>query len=106
MPISTRIQNASLSVMYKIVTDTAPAYLCDLIIKEKQDRPYNLRQRKALVEPFCRLEIYKKSSFPRTVHFWNNLPIHVQSADSLEIFKQFFKPVLTDRILLYYYGER
>ena len=45
--ISTRIDSASLSMMYKVLNGLAPSYLND------QDRPYNLRHRNPLKVPFC-----------------------------------------------------
>jgi hypothetical protein len=104
--ISKRIDNASLNVMYKIVHVIAPSYLNDLVLKEAAERPYNLRHKQALKQPFCRLETFQKSFCPRTISLWNNLSPQIQTALSLNEFKQSLKPVLDDQIVLYYYGER
>ena len=104
--IQTRIDNASLSMMYKIVNGSAPIYLSNLVINEDVNRRYNLRQTKVLKEIQCRLETYSRSFFPRIIKLWNNLPTEVQSINSLHEFKHKFKPVISDLILLYYYGSR
>ena len=103
--IRTRIDNASLIMMYKVLNGLAPSYLNDLVEKEEQERPYNLRLRNPLKVPFCRLETFKGSFIPRTVKHWNNLPFVIKSAASLNEFKSKYKPELTDTILLFYYAS-
>ena len=56
--------------------------------------------------PHCRLETFKQSFFPRIASLWNDLPLYIQFSKSTEEFKRHFKPEQTERILLYYYGER
>ena len=104
--IGTRIQNSSLNMMYKIVNGLAPTYLLNLITKEDYDRRYNLRIKKPLKIPYCRLETFSRSFFPRTAKHWNDLPDRVRSANSLFEFKQHFKREPPDLLPLYYYGER
>ena len=41
--IQTCIDNASVNMMSKILNNQAPPYLCDLVVKEDLDRPYNFR---------------------------------------------------------------
>ena len=104
--IRTRIDNASLIVMYKVVNEIAPSYLCNLIERLTENQPYNLRHQKELKVPFCRLDSYKRSFFPRVIDQWNNLQNDVKSCNSLEEFRNKLKPKLSDNILLYYYGKR
>ena len=104
--MNTRINNASLSMMYKIVNGLAPTYLCDLVTNENVNKRYNLRQTKALKETQCRLETYSRSFFPRSIKLWNNLPEELRSLNSISEFKQKFKPEISDSLLLYYYGSR
>ena len=105
LTIQERINIASLTIMYKIINGYSPTYLSNLI-EHDENRFYNFRQQRALRMPFCRLEVFKKSFFPRTINLWNDLPNHLQSVTSLEEFKRKFKPEQTELLLLYYYGER
>ena len=105
-PFEERIKCSSLNMMYKIVNKTAPAYLCHILPQQDECRPYNLRPKEAIKEPFCRLEILKRSFLPRTIKLWNQLPLHIQASDSLTSFKNYFKPESPERLTLYYYGER
>ena len=104
--VGTRIQNSSLIMMYKIVNELAPTYLLNLITKEDDDRRYNLRLKNPLKIPFCRLETFSRSFFPRTAKLWNDLSDRVRSVNSLYEFKQHFKREPPDLVPLYYYGER
>ena len=57
--IQTCIDNASVNMMSKILNNQAPPYLCDLVVKEDLDRPYNFRHRSDPSIPLCRLEIFQ-----------------------------------------------
>ena len=104
--INTRIDNASISMMYRMVNNLVPQYLCQLVEKEDQDRPYNFRHRNPLKIPFCHLETYRRSFVPRTIGLWNSLDQGTRSANTLDEFKSKLKPKVSDTVLLYYYGAR
>ena len=105
LSIQKRIDIASLTMMYKIINGYSPLYLSNLIDQDV-NQFYNFRQQRALRVPLCRLEVFKRSFFPRTINLWNDLPLQFRSVTSLEEFKRKFKPEQTELLLLYYYGER
>jgi hypothetical protein len=52
---------------------------------------YNIRNRHQLIAPFHRTHRYSLSFIPACVHLWNNLPLGLQSAISINAFKQHYK---------------
>lgn len=104
--IQERIDNASLSMLFKIVQGEAPGYLTGILNEIDIPRHYVLRNSNDIRVPFCRLESYKKSFFPRAISLWNDLPQHVRNASSLNTFKLSLKKESDDFLLLYYYGDR
>ena len=69
-------------------------------------RLYRLRNNINIRVPYCRLETYKKSFFPRTISLWNGLVPQVKASDSYVTFKSCFKAKTDEFEILYYYGDR
>ena len=103
--IEDRLKLSSLKMMFKIVNNDAPVPLCQILPKQKEN-PYTLRSKEVIREPFCRLEVFKRSFFPRTIKLWNQLPNHIHGSESLSVFKRYLTPESPEILALYYYGER
>ena len=102
-----RRKEHSLTMMHKIVNGTAPAYLCSLLpprIGANVNR--NLRNSNDYRVPFTRIETYRRSFFPRTLTYWNNLDVSIKNKPTVASFKASFareKDVMNE---LLYYGSR
>ena len=100
------IDQSCLTMMFKIVSGRSPPYLHNILSELNGQKNYSLRNSLNLRIPFCRLECYKRSFFPRTIKLWNKLPVEKRSADSVKSFqKQFIKDREPSQSL-YYYGSR
>ena len=105
--IRERIDQLSLTMMYKIKNDLAPEYLRLLLPEENNETiRYNLRNNRDLKVPFSRLETLKRSFFPRTVRLWNALTSNTREKLSLFAFKTALLENVDTCNILYYYGER
>ena len=100
------IDRASLTTMFKIIRGDAPSYLLDILEELNLPRHYQLRYSSNIRVPYCRLETYKKSFFPRTISLWNDLPREFKEVESVRSFKSCFKHDPDDFQVLYYYGDR
>ena len=67
---------------------------------------YNLRNTHNIKVPFSRLEILKRSFFPRTARLWNSLDSIIRDANSLNEFKRLLKKQSPEAKVLYFYGKR
>ncbi len=86
--LSDRRYLQKLSVMYKANNSQLPSYITDLIPPPVNAvTHYNLRNQNNINIPTARLEIYKSSFVPSTVHLWNELDPTLRNLDSLSQFK-------------------
>ena len=67
---------------------------------------HNLRNRHNFIVPFCRLESYRRSFFPRCLLQWNNLNDSTKDKPTLEAFKTSFLRHRDPMNELLYYGSR
>ncbi len=104
--VNDRIRQASLTMMYKIVRGMAPQYLIDILLEFNGPRHYVLRNNANLRVPYCRLETYMKSFFPRGIGLWNDLSQESKSKDTVECFKKQFVGERRELQIIYYYGKR
>ena len=102
--VGPRVAEAKLTNFYRIVNDTAPKYLCNIISNCKNDR-YNLRNADNLQVPKTRTETFKRSFIPSSITPWNSLDSDIKEVHDLTAFKQKLKKV-DDRNLLFYKGAR
>ena len=101
-----RLDNAKLTMIFKIKNSLAPSYLTELLPPEVQARTtYNLRNNRNIQIPLSRLEVFKRSFFPSAITLWNNLSNQVRNSVSIQEFKRVLKNQ-SDKQILYYYGER
>ena len=104
--VTSRIEKATTIILFKIITGRAPSYLTDILIDLNRPRNYMLRNNLDIKVPFCRLESYKRSFFPRSIRLWNDLDSPIICAESVESFKQQLKDEEQELQVLYYYGQR
>jgi hypothetical protein len=61
-------------ILQNQLTFYAPSYLCDcLLLFERNENAYNLRNQTDYSNPFTRLQLYRNSFFPSSIKLWNNL---------------------------------
>lgn len=78
--------------MYKIKNGIAPVYVCNLMPPLVADRTsYNLRNVEDITVLNRRTELFSKSFIPSTTNYWNNLPLSIRNADSVNSFKSQLK---------------
>ena len=97
LPVHQRVTFKILILTYQAYHETAPHYLCDLIV------PYantcNLRSNNMLLiapcHPRAKLKTYGEPSFQHAApKEWNNLPLVIRDSPSLAIFKSRLKTFL------------
>ena len=90
LPVHQRVTFKILILMYQAYHETAPQYLCDLIV------PYantcNLRSNNMLLIAPCHSRAQLKTKGERSFQHaapkeWNNLPLVIRDSPSLAIFK-------------------
>jgi hypothetical protein len=89
MPMEKLIEYEKLVLVYKSLNMKCPQYMHDMLSYQSNER-YSMRsttQRK-LVVPKVNVEMFRKSFVYSGSHLWNQLPHHIQQADSLRKFKQ------------------
>jgi hypothetical protein len=88
LPVVCRVKFKILVLVYKCLNNTAPSYLCELITRYVPARELRTVDQSFLHVPFTTSEFNRNNVFkyvgPVLV---NNLPAHVRTAQSLEIFK-------------------
>ena len=90
-------------MMFKIKHNLAPNDLKNLIPIPHINN-YNLRNRQELQNPFCRLQLFKRSFIPSGIRQWNILAPEIKILPSVDTFKQHIRT--KSRTLLFYYGKR
>ncbi len=92
LPIAARIKFKVLMFAYKTTTGTAPIYLNLLVQTYAPSRSLRSASERRLVVPSQRGTKSLSQTFSWTVpSWWNDLPISIQTADSLAIFKKHLK---------------
>ena len=89
LPIKFRILFKFLVFTYRVLDETAPAYLYELLETYRHSRCLRSSEQHLLAMPKTRLRIYGDRSFmaaaPRE---WNNLPLELRFAPTLDSFKK------------------
>ncbi len=92
LPIAARIKFKVLMFAYKTTTGTAPIYLNLLVQTYAPSRSLRSASERRLVVPSQRGTKSLSLTFSWTVpSWWNDLPISIQTAESLAIFKKHLK---------------
>ena len=81
------------SLMYKIENDLAPTYMKEMFVKTSDLHTYSTRSATSggFHPPHRKLNIGKASFSYRGAHVWNQLPVEIREAQSLENFKNSLK---------------
>ena len=58
------------------------------------------------LQPYTRLETFKRSFFPTSIRLWNALPHQTRQILSPDVFKRMLCNKFNEPNILYYYGER
>ena len=92
LPVTQRIQFKVLVMIYKILHNQAPSYLCDLISRRQPCRPTRSSSGLLLVEPRYRQEFYGRRAFSVAApRLWNATPSSIRNAPTLDCFKSRLK---------------
>ena len=96
LPVKYRIDFKILLFAFKSINGLAPSYLTDLV--KRYDPPRALRSAdQSLLTPYPDLTLITRGDRAFAVaapELWNNLPLHVKTAQSLDIFKSRLKTYL------------
>ena len=81
------------SLMYKIENDLAPTHMKEMFVKTSDLHTYSTRSATSggFHLPHRKLNIGKASFSYRGAHVWNQLPVEIREAQSLENFKNSLK---------------
>ena len=86
VPIKITILRCIAVEIYKILNDMSPSYLNQLFVV--RDTQYNFRDSNRLEQPRVKTTTYGIKSLRYSgAKLWNNLPVHLKSACSLNEFK-------------------
>ena len=104
--LSERRSNFKLQHIHKIVNNTAPSYLTEILPEKVNTKArYPLRNSNNIVQFKMRTEKFKKSFFPDCISKWNALSENTKQILDLEDFKETVVNK-TNANPLYYYGSR
>lgn len=83
-----RRNKQKLVIMYKMIYGITPNYLTELVPPlVREGNPYRLRNSNNIELLHANTNLYFNSFLPSTIRSWNNLPVEIQQADSLQSFK-------------------
>ena len=92
LPVKQRIDFKIPLLTYKTLNGLALAYMRELLIPYSPKRTIRSTENHPLTPPRCRLEYFGRWSFAATAPtLWNNLPLNIKQAPSVDIFKSRIK---------------
>lgn len=92
LPVAFRIDIKIVLFVFKALNGRAPQYLTELLCVHAPARSFRSSSQLPLVPPKTRLKTKGDRAFVAAApHLWNNLPNHIHSAGSIEVFKSTFK---------------
>ena len=107
LPIRSRIDNAMITMLFKIKNRIAPNYLFELLPKINADCiSYALRSCDDIRLPVTRGEAFRRSFCPTAIRLWNKLNQSVRNSPTLTTLKLALKKDSPEKPILFYYGER
>ena len=87
-PLSDRRKLSKLTTMHKIHNSCVPKYLSEIIPNTRgNDSAYRTRNNENYTLPKCRLDAFKKSFVPDTIHIWNSVSLDIRRETSVNKFK-------------------
>ena len=98
--VKKRIDFKILTLTYRCLHDTAPAYLKDLLHPYQPTRSLRSASSLLLKVPRSKLRSYGDRAFSKAAPtLWNSLPKHIRESRSLESFKSALKTYLFEKEL-------
>ena len=92
LPVKQRIVFKTLLITYKALNGKAPRYLSDLLTQYKPSRSLRSADLHLLETPKSRTKTYGDRRFAAMApRLWNNLPINLRTASSVDVFKKHLK---------------
>ena len=92
LPVIYRIDYKILLTTYKALNDKSPEYIKDLLKVSKNDRNLRSNHQCMLYVPKCRLSTFGCRAFSYAApKLWNNLPLEIKTAGSVDSFKKLLK---------------
>ena len=98
LPVSSRIQYKLLLFVYKSLTNSAPAYIDDLLVPYEPPRKLRSYNANLLIEPIANHSWGDRSFSRAAPRLWNKLPAQVKSSVSLTQFKRNLKTHLFNQV--------
>jgi len=95
LPVKKRVEFKLLTLMYKVKSGTAPAYLTELVEPQKSSRRLRSEDKHKFVEPSTHLVTGGDRAFQKAGPvLWNKLPLNIRMSPSLFSFKRAVKTYL------------
>ena len=92
LPVKQGIDFKIILLTYKALSGLAPAYMRELLIPYSPERTLRSTENHLLTPPSCRLEYFGKRPFAAAAPTpWNNLPLNIKQAPSVDISKSRIK---------------
>ena len=92
LPVKYRIEFKTLLLTYRILNDSAPSYLKNLISPYQPSRPLRSGDKLLLSVPRSKTKSYGDRCFSfRAPKTWNDLPLEIRSSQSIDTFKSSVK---------------
>ena len=99
LPVSARIKFKVILITYKILNNSAPVYLSDLLSPYAPKRELRSQNQNLLSVPKTRLHQYGDRSFRKqAASLWNSLPTDLRLQMPINIFKKKLKTYLFARV--------
>ena len=106
LPVEKRIIHLKLCQLNKIVLGQAPSYMSEGILHTSNSHTHGTRSsHSGIVLPRSRTMMGKNSFLFTSIKEWNNLPLHVQSVNSVNVFKKDSKIFLFNELQLNYSND-
>ena len=99
LPVSSRIEFKIATLTFKVSKFQQPAYMFDMIAPYIPPRSLRSSNKNLLIVPDIRSEMGRRSFSFAAPTFWNSLPQHIRSSDSLSVFRGLLKTFLYQKSL-------
>ena len=88
LPVRQRIVYKILLLTFKALSDTAPAYITELVSHYKPPRSLRSASQYLLIEPSMNMSTYGSRSFSVSApRLWNKLPLAIKNSETIGAFK-------------------
>src|SRR6266536_6408773 len=91
LPIAQRISFKIATIAFKVLNNSQPSYLLDLLHPYKPFRSLRSSDKSLLVIPRSKTAAFSRAFSYSAPTLWNSLPLHIRSATSLAKFRSLLK---------------